>query len=206
MSQTSHRKEEFQLPRELSRYLESRVSTLMARRMSLSWSTMINISEKRFNQTGRINWTSKKEKPDLSVVRWKLPRGLLHRGCRHPLQLSCQHPLKKLRQWLSEIKETHSKVHKIEYSELKLQPILVSKHSEITIKEKQFDESARTRMLDLKKNFKVRATDTKCRGCETEEENTGKPSLPGSERHQSSQRGASLQWFIERKSKENLHY
>ena len=41
----------------------------MARRMSLSWSTMINISEKRFNQTGRINWTSKKEKPDLSVVR-----------------------------------------------------------------------------------------------------------------------------------------
>ena len=95
--------------------------------------------------------------------------------------------------YLSEIKETHSKVHKIEYSELKLQPILVSKHSEITIKEKQFDESARTRMLDLKKNFKVRAADTKCRGCETEEENTGKPSLPGSERHQSSQRGASLQ-------------
>ena len=147
-----------------------------------------------------------KKKPDLSVVRWKLPRGLLHRGCQHPLQLCCQHPLKKLRQWLSEIKETHSKVHKIEYSELKLQPILVSKHSEITIKEKQFDESARTRMLDLKKNFKVRAADTKCRGCETEEENTGKPSLPGSERHQSSQRGASLQWFIERKSKENLHY
>ena len=72
--------------------------------------------------------------------------------------------------YLSELKETHSKVRKIKHSELKLQPFLASKHSEMTIKEKQFAVAARTRMLELKANFKVGAADTKCRRCEGEEE------------------------------------
>ena len=40
----------------------------------------------------------------------------------------------------------------------------------MTIKEKQFAVAVRTRMLDLKSNFKVRAADTKCRRCGGEEE------------------------------------
>ena len=71
---------------------------------------------------------------------------------------------------LEKIKETHSKVRSIKYSELKLQPFLVSKHSDLTIKEKQFAVAARTRMLDLKTNFKVGAADTRCRRCQREEE------------------------------------
>ena len=72
--------------------------------------------------------------------------------------------------YLAEIKETHSKVRKIKHNELKLQPFLASNQREMTIKEKQFAVAARTRMLDLRTNFKVGAADTKCRRCKREEE------------------------------------
>ena len=72
--------------------------------------------------------------------------------------------------YLKKIKETYSKVHSIKYRELKLQPFLVLKHSDLTIKEKQFAVAARTQMLDLKTNFKVGAADTRFRRCQREEE------------------------------------
>ena len=72
--------------------------------------------------------------------------------------------------YLKKIKETYSKVHSIKYRELKLQPVLVLKHSDLTIKEKQFAVAARTQMLDLKTNFKVGAADTRCQRCQREEE------------------------------------
>ena len=72
--------------------------------------------------------------------------------------------------YLEKIRETHSEVQSIKYRELKLQPFLVSKHSDLTIKEKQFAVAAWTQMLDLKTNFKVRAADTRCRRCQREEE------------------------------------
>ena len=72
--------------------------------------------------------------------------------------------------YLAEIKETHSKVRTIKHSELKLQSFLASNQGEMTIKEKQFAFAARTRMLDLKTNFKAGAADTTCRRCEREEE------------------------------------
>ena len=72
--------------------------------------------------------------------------------------------------YLEKIKETHSKVRSLKYSELKLQAFLASNQREMTIKEKQFAVAARTRMLDLKTNFKVGAADTKCRRCENAEE------------------------------------
>ena len=82
----------------------------------------------------------------------------------------CEKIKMKAFNYLSELKENHSKVRKIKHSELKLQPFLASKHSEMTIKEKRFAVAARTRMLELKANFKVGAADTKCRRCEGEEE------------------------------------
>ena len=61
-------------------------------------------------------------------------------------------------------------IRKLKHSELKLQPFLASNHSEMTIQEKQFAMAARTRILDVKPNFKIGAADTKCRRCGGEEE------------------------------------
>ena len=72
--------------------------------------------------------------------------------------------------YLEKIKETHSKVRSLKYSELKLQPFLASNQREMTIKEKQFAVAVQTQMLDLKTNFKLGTAETKCRRCEREEE------------------------------------
>ena len=69
MSQTSHRKEEFQLPRELSRYLESRVSTLRARRNVIELVNNDKYLGEVIQSDGKNELNIEERKPDLSVVR-----------------------------------------------------------------------------------------------------------------------------------------
>ena len=72
--------------------------------------------------------------------------------------------------YLSEIKLSHSKSRNIRHGELKLQSYLQSKHSDLSIREKQFTFTARSRMLDLRSNFKVGLSTSQCRRCEDSEE------------------------------------
>ena len=51
-----------------------------------------------------------------------------------------------------------------------MQPYLRSETKNLTINEKKFIFAARTRMLDLKGNFKTGMSDRKCRKCEATEE------------------------------------
>ena len=72
--------------------------------------------------------------------------------------------------YLSELKSTHSKARNLQYSRLRLQSYLKSNQNDLSIQEKQFAFAARTRMLDLKGNFKIGQMVTKCRRCEKAEE------------------------------------
>ena len=72
--------------------------------------------------------------------------------------------------YLSEAKLAHSKTRSIRHSELKLQSYLQSSQSNFSIKEKQSTFTARSRMLDVKSNFKVGLKTTQCRRCEDSEE------------------------------------
>ena len=72
--------------------------------------------------------------------------------------------------YLSEVKLSHSKSRSVRHSELKLQSYLQSSQSNLSIKEKQFTFAARSRMLDVKSNFKVGLKTTQCRRCEDSEE------------------------------------
>ena len=71
--------------------------------------------------------------------------------------------------YLTKAKETHSKVKSLQHSKLQLQPYLRS-GNRLTIVEKQFTVAARTRMLDLRTNFKTEGSPTVCRRCETAQE------------------------------------
>ena len=65
---------------------------------------------------------------------------------------------------------SHSKSRSVRHNELKLQSYLQSSQSNFSIKEKQFTFTARSRMLDVKSNFKVGLKTTQCRRCEDSEE------------------------------------
>ena len=71
---------------------------------------------------------------------------------------------------MTELKNTHSKARNIRYDKLQLQSYLKSGNTNLTIKEKQFVYSARTRMLDIKGNFKTKEIDILCRKCNIAEE------------------------------------
>lgn len=72
--------------------------------------------------------------------------------------------------YLSELKSTHSKARNLQYSRLRLQSYLKSDPSDLSIQEKQFAFAARTRMLDVRGNFKIGQVDAKCRRCLNSEE------------------------------------
>ena len=55
--------------------------------------------------------------------------------------------------YLVQLQQTHNKSKNVKYEELKLQDYLSPKN-EMTIKEKSFVFAARTRMMDVKGNFK----------------------------------------------------
>ena len=93
-------------------------------------------------------------------------------------QMSKTHAKKMIREkveiaafnYLSELKSTHSKARNLQYSRLRLQSYLKSDPSDLSIQEKQFAFAARTRMLDVKGNFKIGQVDAKCRRCLNSEE------------------------------------
>ena len=67
--------------------------------------------------------------------------------------------------YLTDLKTTHSKARNIQYQNLQLQSYLGSSENNLTIQEKQFIFAARTRMLDVKANFKSSESDLSCRKC-----------------------------------------
>ena len=65
---------------------------------------------------------------------------------------------------------THSKAKPLKYSKLQLQPYLQPGVVDLTIKEKAFVFEARSRMMDIRDNFKIGNSDLKCRACKVEVE------------------------------------
>ena len=70
-------------------------------------------------------------------------------------------------QYLNSVKSKHSKVLHIPHPTLDMQPYLKPNH--ITISEAKFIFSARTRMLDVRSNFKNKYSDLKCPNCKEED-------------------------------------
>ena len=72
--------------------------------------------------------------------------------------------------YLTELKLSHSKSRNVRYGELQLQSYLQSSQSDLSIREKQFTFAARSRMLDVRSNFKVGLKTTQCQRCKDSEE------------------------------------
>ena len=73
--------------------------------------------------------------------------------------------------YLSELQQDKSKIKDLKYSGLEMQPYLRAGRN-TTIQEKCQIFKSRTRMLDLRANFKVGQTDLTCTKCDTGEEET----------------------------------
>jgi hypothetical protein len=73
-------------------------------------------------------------------------------------------------EYLLKLKDSHSKSKNIKHEKLHLQPCLRSQTKNLSINDKKFIFAARTRMLDLKGNFKTGKLDEKCRKCEKSDE------------------------------------
>ena len=72
-------------------------------------------------------------------------------------------------EYLIKLKENHSKAKNLQYTELNMQEYLKS-GSNMTIRDKCFIFTARTRMLDLKANFKAGRNDISCEKCGNHDE------------------------------------
>ena len=73
-------------------------------------------------------------------------------------------------QYLTEIKNSHSKSKELVYHELSLQDYL-KPGNELSIQDKKFIFAARSNMLELNANFKNGKSDISCRVCGMDEEN-----------------------------------
>ena len=76
---------------------------------------------------------------------------------------------RKALEYLQNLQQTHSKAQPLKYAKLGLQDYL-KPESDMTIREKTFTFAARSRMLDLKCNFKVGKKDLMCSICGKHEE------------------------------------
>ena len=76
---------------------------------------------------------------------------------------------KKAFEYLKNLQQSHSKARPLQYEKFCLQDYLKA-DSSMTIKEKSFTFALRTRMIDLKANFKTGQKDLNCRLCEKHEE------------------------------------
>ena len=72
---------------------------------------------------------------------------------------------RKAFEYLTTLKSTHSKARNIKHEKLQLQTYLQSGTNNLSINEKQFIFAARTRMLDLRGNFKTGKVERKCQKC-----------------------------------------
>ena len=84
-------------------------------------------------------------------------------------QLVKQKVKTKALQFLNTLQEGHSKSKEFKYPELQLQSYLRPGNS-LTIKEKAFIFSARSRMMEVHSNFKKGKSDLMCRKCKLNEE------------------------------------
>ena len=74
--------------------------------------------------------------------------------------------------YLLSVKENHSKSKDLKYENLQLQEYLKPNFEiSLTIQEKQFIFTARSRMMDVKVNFKLGQKDLLCRACRKADEN-----------------------------------
>ena len=78
---------------------------------------------------------------------------------------------KEASQYLSDLQQDRSKIKNLKYGGLEMQPYLRAGRT-TTIQEKCQIFKARTRMLDLRANFKVGQVDLSCTKCDTGEEET----------------------------------
>ena len=76
---------------------------------------------------------------------------------------------KKALEYLSDLQKTHSKSINLTYDKITLQDYLKPNNS-LSIKEKCFIFSARSRMIDVKCNFKLGLKSLKCRKCGIDDE------------------------------------
>ena len=77
---------------------------------------------------------------------------------------------KKALQYLQTIQSSHSKSKNLKYSMMKMQPYLEPSDAKLSIHEKQFIFSARSRMMDLLDNFKTGKGSLLCRACDADQE------------------------------------
>ena len=77
---------------------------------------------------------------------------------------------RKAFEYLQNLQQTHSKAMPLKYAELSLQDYL-KPDSDMTMREKTFTFAARSRMLELKCNFKDGKKDLKCTICLKHDEN-----------------------------------
>ena len=80
-----------------------------------------------------------------------------------------KHVNEKAFDFLKNLQQTHSKAKPLQYERFVLQDYL-SAESELTTKEKSFTFAARTRMIDLRSNFKIGKKELNCRLCDKHEE------------------------------------
>ena len=85
-------------------------------------------------------------------------------------QLVKQKVKTKALQFLISLQESHSKSKELKFADRQLQAYLRPGNS-LTIKEKAFIFSARSRMINIKSNFKEANSDLMCRKCSLNEEN-----------------------------------
>ena len=73
---------------------------------------------------------------------------------------------KKALEYLQSLQSSHSKSKNLNYSSLVLQPYLAPNDAKLSIQEKQFIFSARSRMMDVLCNFKLGQKSLQCRACD----------------------------------------
>ena len=73
---------------------------------------------------------------------------------------------KKSLQYLQSLQQMHSKSRNLKYSSIALQPYLAPSDLKLSIQEKQFLFSARSRMLDVLCNYKDGKKTLQCRACD----------------------------------------
>ena len=81
-----------------------------------------------------------------------------------------EHVNEKAFKYLKNLQQTHSKAKPIQYEKFSLQNYLRA-DNKLTTKEKSFTFALRTRMLELRANFKSGKSDLNCRLCNKHEEN-----------------------------------
>ena len=73
---------------------------------------------------------------------------------------------KKALLYLQTLQNSHSKSKNLSYSKMMLQPYLEPSDAKLSIHEKQFIFSARSRMMDVLDNFKTGKMSLQCRACD----------------------------------------